>query len=49
MKNDEKKCHLKYDNVEEHVLLYHLSKDGNHTQIVSPGKKKLIRSFDRIC
>ena len=41
MKNDEKKCRLKNDKV-EHVLLYHLLNDENHTQIVSPGKKKLI-------
>ena len=34
-KNDEKKSHLKNDKV-EHVLLYHF------TQIVSPGKKKLM-------
>ena len=27
----------------EHVLLYHFLNDKNHTQIVSPGKKKLIR------
>ena len=39
--NDEKKCHLKNDKV-EHVLLYHFLNDENHTQIVSPGKKKLI-------
>ena len=37
-----KKCHLKDDKV-EHVLLYHFLNDENHTQIVSPGKKKLIR------
>ena len=43
MKEEEKKCHLKNDKV-EHVLLYHFSNDENHTQIVSPGKKKLIRS-----
>ena len=42
MKNDEKKCHLKNDKV-EHVLLYHFLNDENRTQIVSPGKKKLIR------
>ena len=42
MKNDEKKCHLKNDKV-EHVLLF--LNDENHTQIVSPGKKKL----DRMC
>ena len=41
MKNDEKKCHLKNYKV-EHVLLYHFLNDENHTQIVSPGKKKLI-------
>ena len=34
-----KKCHLKNDKV-EHVLLYHFLNDENHTQIVSPGKKK---------
>ena len=27
----------------EHVLLYHFLNDENHAQIVSPGKKKLIR------
>ena len=37
-----KKSHLKNDKV-EHVLLYHFLNDENHTQIVSPGKKKLIR------
>ena len=42
MKIDEKKCLLKNDKV-EHVLLYHFLNDENHTQIVSPGKKKLIR------
>ena len=42
IKTDEKKCHLKNDKV-EHVLLYHFLNDENHTQIVSPGKKKLIR------
>ena len=26
----------------EHVLLYHFLNDENHTQIVSPRKKKLI-------
>ena len=41
MKNDEKKCYLKNSKV-EHVLLYHFLNDENHTQIVSPGKKKLI-------
>ena len=41
-KNDEKKSHLKNDKV-EHVLLYHFLNDENHTQTVSPGKKKLIR------
>ena len=40
--NDEKKCHLKNDKV-EHVLLYHFLNDENRTQIVSPGKKKLIQ------
>ena len=35
MKNDGEKCHLKKDKVE----------DENHTQIVSPGKKKLIQSL----
>ena len=33
-----KKCHLKNDKV-EHVL-HHFLNDENHTQIVSPGKKK---------
>ena len=42
MKNDEKKCHLKNDKV-EHILLYHFLNDENHTEIVSLGKKKLIR------
>ena len=37
-----RKCHLK-NNKFEHVLLYHFLNDENHTQIVSPGKKKLIR------
>ena len=41
MKNDEKKCHLKNDKV-EHVLLYHFLNDENHTQILSPGKKKQL-------
>ena len=40
-KNDEKKCHLKTDEI-RHVLLYHILSDENHTQIGSPGKKKLI-------
>ena len=42
IKNDEKKCHLENDKV-EHVLLYHFLNDENHTEIVSLGKKKLIR------
>ena len=42
MQNEVKKCHLKNDKV-EHVLLYHFLNDENHTQIVSPGKEKLIR------
>ena len=46
LKNDEKwrkeKCHLKNDKV-EHVLFYLFLNDENNTQIVSPGKKKLIR------
>ena len=37
-----KKCHLKNDKV-EHVLLYHFLNDKINGQIVSPGKKKLIR------
>ena len=37
-----KKCHLNDDKV-EHVLLYHFLNDENHTQIVSLGRKKLIR------
>ena len=41
IKNDEKKCHLKNDKV-EHVLLYHFLNDENHTQILSPGKKKQL-------
>ena len=42
MKNDEKKCQLKNDKV-EHILLYRFLNDENRTQMVSPGKKKLIR------
>ena len=42
VKNVEKKCHLKNDKV-GHNLLYHFLNDENHTQIVSPGKKKFIR------
>ena len=42
MKNDEKKkCHLKNDKL-KHVLLYHFLNDENPTEIVSPGKKKMI-------
>ena len=41
MKND-KKSHSENDKV-GHVLLYHFLNDENHTQIVSPGKEKLIR------
>ena len=37
-----KKSHSKNDKV-EHVLLYNFLNDENHTQTVSPGKKKLIR------
>ena len=37
-----KKCHLINDKV-EHVLLYHFLNNENHTQFVSPGKKKLLR------
>ena len=33
---------IEYDKV-EHVLFYHFLNDENHTQIVSPGNKKLIR------
>ena len=45
MKNDQKKkCHLKNDKV-EHILLYHFLNDENHTQIVSTGKKELIRPY----
>ena len=40
-KMTKKKCHLKNDKV-EHVLLYHFLNDENHTQIVSPWRKKLI-------
>ena len=36
-----KKCHLKSDKA-EHVLFYQFLNDENHTQVVSPGKKKLI-------
>ena len=36
-----KKYHLKNDKV-EHVLPYHFLNDKNHTQIVSPMRKKLI-------
>ena len=32
-----------YLNKVENVLLHHLLNDQNHTQIVSPGKKKLIQ------
>ena len=46
MKNDEKKSHLKNDKV-EHLLLYNFLNDENHTQIVSPRKKKLIRPQKR--
>ena len=42
MKNDKNKCHLKNDKV-EHVLLYLFSNDENSIQIISPGKKELIR------
>ena len=42
MKNDPKKSYLK-NHKAEHVLLYHFLNDENHTQIVSVGKKKLIR------
>ena len=37
-----KKCYLKNDKV-EYILLYHCLNDENHTQIVSPVKKNLIR------
>ena len=37
-----KKCHLKNYKV-EHVVLYYFLNDENHTQIVSPGKEKLLR------
>ena len=36
-----KKKSFKNDKV-EHDLLYHFLNDKNHTEIVSPGKKKLI-------
>ena len=36
-----KKCHLE-NYKEELVLLYQFLNDENHTQIVSPGKKKRI-------
>ena len=36
-----KNCHLKNDKV-EHVLLYHFLNDENLTEIVPPGKKKII-------
>ena len=39
-----KKCYLKNDKV-VYILLYHCLNDENHTQIVSPGKKKLIRPY----
>ena len=43
MKSDEKKkCRLKIDKV-EHVLLDHFLNGENHTQILSLGKKVLIR------
>ena len=35
MKNDEKKDHLKNDEV-EHVLFYHILNDKNYIQIKSP-------------
>ena len=42
MKNDEKnKCQLKNDKVMFYFIIF--LNDENHTQIVSPGKKKLIR------
>ena len=41
MKNDEKKKSFKNYKV-EHNLLYQYLNDKNHTEIVSPGKKKLI-------
>ena len=37
-----KKIQLKNDKV-EHALLYQFLNGENHTQILSPGKKKLIR------
>ena len=37
-----KKCYLKNDKV-VYILLYHCLNDENHTQIVSPVKKNLIR------
>ena len=40
-KTDEKKGSFKNWYV-DHVLLYHFLNDENHTQIVCPGKKKLI-------
>ena len=36
-----KNCHLKNDKV-EHVILYHFLNDENPTEIVPPGKKKII-------
>ena len=36
-----KKKYLKNDKL-EHVLLYRFLNDKNHTQFVSPGKKKLL-------
>ena len=41
-KNDEKNVIKKNDKV-EYLILYLFLNDENHTQIVSPGKKKLIR------
>ena len=42
MHDKKKKCQLKNDKV-EHVLLHNFLNDESHAQIVSPGKKKLIR------
>ena len=44
IKNDKKMWfkNLKNDKV-EHVLLYHFLNDENRTQILSPGKKRLIQ------
>ena len=41
-----KKMSLKNDKV-EHGLIYHFLNDENSIQVISPGKKKLIRQHVR--